>query len=296
MAALSKRGGQADARSRETPGATWTAALRGLRSRARAIDPRALQIAFLGSFLALGILGRDLRLEPVQLALGIAAALITQVAWIRRLGLARVGVASALITSLGLGLLVRADNLWIHPLVATLAISSKFMLRIDRRHLFNPANLGAVLAATVLPGAWVSAGQWGHEWLLAAWFVALGCWVALRSQRLDSGLFFLLCWAGLIGARAWWLGHEPAVVLHQLSNGALLLFAFFMITDPMTSPTRPLARLLHAGAVATAAFFWQYGLYLQNGLLLALFAAAPLVVLLERALPGDTWRWPVKLP
>ena len=251
---------------------------------------------FLASFLALGILGRDIRLEPAQLAFCIMAALVTQATWIHRLGLAKVGLASALITSLGLGLLVRADNLWVHPLLATLAISSKFLLRIDGRHLFNPANLGAVLAATVLPGAWVAGGQWGQDWLIALWFVLLGCWVSLRSGRLDGGLMFLACWVSLLVTRAWWFGYEPAVVAHQLGNGALLLFAFFMITDPMTSPTRTTTRAAHAAAVAILAFTWQYGLHRPNGLLIALFALAPMVVLLERAWPGAVWRWPGKIP
>ncbi len=272
------------------------ALLHAARRRARAMDPRALQIAFLSSFLAIGVFNRDFRLDVVQLALGIGAALCTQLAWIRRRRLAHVGVASALITSLGIGLLVRADNLWVHPLVATIAISAKFVLRIEHRHVFNPANLGAVLAATVLPGAWVSGGQWGQEGLVAAWFVLLGCWVALRAKRLDGGLFFLGCWVALLTARAAWLGHGPEVVQHQLTNGALLLFAFFMITDPPTSPSRPLPRLLHAAAVALLAFGWQYLMYRPNGLLFALFVLAPFVAWLEHAWPGARWSWSACTP
>ncbi|MGE0309992.1 MAG: RnfABCDGE type electron transport complex subunit D [Lautropia sp.] len=267
------------------------AALQAARAHAGAIDPRALQIAFLSSFLAIGLADRDFPLEPAQLVLGVGAALCTQLAWIRHLRLDRTGVASALVSALGIGLLVRADNLVVHPLLACIAISSKFVLRLERRHLFNPANLAAVLAATALPGAWVSSGQWGHDAMVAAWFVLLGCWVALRSRRLDGGLLFLGCWTTLLVARAVWLGHAPAVVLHQLTNGALLLFAFFMITDPLTSPSRTLPRLIHAGAVALLAFGWQYLLYRPNGLLLALFALAPFVAWLEHRWPGERWSW-----
>ena len=262
---------------------------------ARAIDPRVLQIAFLASFLTIGLTNRTLRLDGLQVALAIGAAIVTQSAWVRILGLRHVGLLSALITSLGLCLLVRADNPWVHPLCVTLALSAKFLLRIDGRHLFNPANLGAVIAATLLPGAWVSNGQWGQEWLLAIWFIVLGSWVALRARRIDSGLFFLGCWLLLLCGRAAWLGLEFAVVWHQACNGALLLFAFFMITDPMTSPTRTATRLVHAVTVAVLAFGWQYGLYRPNGLLFALIAMAPFVVVLERKWPGVASRWPVKI-
>ena len=62
-----------------------------------------------------------------------------------------------------------------------------------------------------------------------------------------------------------------AVWTHQLESGALLLFAFFMISDPMTSPNSRRGRIAHAAVVVAIALSLQFGLYLQNSVIWALF-------------------------
>lgn len=255
------------------------------------LDARLLQIVFLGSFLTIGVLVRDFTVQPTQIAATFGSALLAQAIWLRRLNLRQIGYLSAIVTSFGLSILVRADSLWVHPLVAALAISSKFVLRIDERHVFNPANLGAVLAAWVLPGAWLSPGQWGQDLLLAGWFIALGLVVTRRSFRLDIGLCFLAFWAAALMLRLLWLGQPWAVLAHQLDNGALLLFSFFMITDPLTTPARPAARVSYAAMVVAAAFAWQYLLFKPNALVLGLFVLSPLVPIINRRWPGPAFRW-----
>ena len=255
------------------------------------LDARLLQILFLGSFLTIGVLVRDFSVQPIQIAATFGSALITQAFWLRCLHLRHIGYLSAIVTSFGLSILVRADSAWVHPLIAALAISSKFVLRVDERHVFNPANLGAVLAAWVLPGAWLSPGQWGQDVLMAGWFIALGLVVTRRSFRLDIGLCFLGFWAAALTLRVLWLGQPWPVLAHQLDNGALLLFSFFMITDPLTTPSRPSARVAYAALVAATAFAWQYLLFRPNALVLALFVLSPLVPIINRQWPGPVFQW-----
>ena len=102
---------------------------------------------------------------------------------------------------------------------------------------------------------------------------------------------FLACFVTLVAARVAWLGQSPHVLLHQLQSGALLLFTFFMISDPMTIPNRRAARLLYAAVVAVAACTWQYGLFRPNALVWALFLCTPLVPLLDRLLPSANFQW-----
>lgn len=255
------------------------------------LDARLLQILFLGSFLTIGVLVRDFSVQPIQIAATFGSALLTQAFWLRRLNRQQVGYLSAIVTGFGLSILVRADSVWVHPLVAALAISSKFVVRIDERHVFNPANLGAVMAAWVLPGAWLSPGQWGQDVLLAGWFIALGLIVTRRSLRLDIGPCFLGFWTAALTLRVLWLGQPWPVLAHQLDNGALLLFSFFMITDPLTTPARPSARVAYAALVAAAAFAWQYLLFKPNALVLALFVLSALVPFINRRWPGPQFRW-----
>jgi enediyne biosynthesis protein E5 len=131
------------------------------------MDARVFQIVFLGCFLSIGVLIRDFSVHWEQVALVFLSALVTQRWWLKRLDLNHVGYLSAIVTSFGISILVRADSFWVHPLLACVAISSKFIFRVDGQHVFNPANLAAVLAAYILPGAWLSPGQWGLSALIS---------------------------------------------------------------------------------------------------------------------------------
>ena len=266
----------------------------GLISAARAFlpkDARIFQILFLALLLTTGVLLRDFSLHPLQMALAFAAGLATQAFWLKRLGLEQRGFLSAIVTCCGLSLLLRSDTLWAHPLAATLAISSKFVLRIHGKHLYNPANLGVIAAITLIPGTWVSPGQWGNDLALAVWLLMLGTIVTTRARRLDISWVFLGAFLGLVALRIMLLGQSWAIWWHQLGNGALLLFTFFMISDPMTIPNRRGPRIAYALIVAAAAIGWQYLLFRPNALIWALFLATPLVPLLDRLFPGEGFSW-----
>ncbi len=255
------------------------------------IDARYLQIGFLGSFLLFGALARDFALRPEQVALTFAAALLTQLAGARLTGLPSHSLLSAAVTGLGLSILVRADSLWVHPLVAVLAIGAKFVIRWNGKHLYNPANLGVMIALLLLPGAWISPGQWGSDMLLALWVATFGVTVSTSARRFDIAWAFLAIYVGLLVLRIVYLGARWAVLENQLSSGALILFTFFMITDPMTTPNHRLMRFVYAAIVAIGAFAWTYVFFDTNGLVWALFLATPLVPLLDRLMPAAKFQW-----
>lgn len=253
----------------------------------RRIDARVFQILFLGSLLLGGALWRDFALRWEQVALTFVAGVGAQLLWIKALGLRNVGILSALVTCLGTSILVRADTLWVHPLVVALAISAKFTIRIRGKHVFNPTNLAVILAIAAMPGAWASPGQWGSELVIGLWFATLGVTVTTSARRLDIAWYFLASYAALLAARILYVGQSEAVLLHQLGNGALIMFTFFMISDPMTTPNRRALRFAYAFLVAAFAFVWQFVLFKTNGLVWALFLLSPLVPLID-------WRWPGK--
>ena len=269
----------------------------------RRVDARWFQILFLTSFLTLGALARDFALTLSQVLLTFGTALLTQTAWQWSLNLPSKrkwgGYLSALISSFGICILVRAENAWVHPVLACAAMGSKYLIRSGpaacKSHLLNPANLAAFAAWAWLPGAWLSPGQWGSESLAALWFIALGGLVTQRIDRWDVSLAFLLSWATLLGVRLWVLGYawDPgaAMWLQQASNGAVLLFAFFMISDPMTTPQRASARIAYAVLVAVGAFVWQFMLFKPHGLIVVLFLASWTVPLWNRIWPQQRFEW-----
>ena len=99
-------------------------------------------------------------------------------------------------------------------------------------------------------------------------------------------------YAALVFGRALWLGDPLAIPLHQMQSGALLVFAFFMISDPKTTPDARAGRLLYAAIVATVDFSIQFGLHNSAGIILALVFTAPLVPLIDRFFRGPRYSWP----
>lgn len=253
-------------------------------------DPRLYQIASLGILLAYGLCRLHFDLSVWQAAVTIGTALLTQYAATRLFNLPFFDPKSALVSSLSLCLLLRTNNLTIAALAAFIAIASKFLFRWRNTHLFNPTNLAL---AVVLAGGlgWISPGQWGQ----AAWFAfliaCLGSLVVTRAARADVTLAFLAFYVGLLFARAGWLGDPFTIPLHQIESGALLIFAFFMISDPKTTPDSRLGRVIFACLVSLAALYVQFGLFRPNGPLWGLVVCAPLVPFLNHLFPGPRYRW-----
>lgn len=198
---------------------------------------------------------------------------------------------SALITCLSLCLLLRTPDLWVAALAASVAIGSKFTLRLQGKHLFNPANIGIVTALLLHGNAWVSPGQWGSGPVLALFLAGLGLAVLHRAARIDVALAFLASFAAILFGRALWLGDPLTIPFHQMQNGALLIFAFFMLSDPKTIPNARPTRLFYAALVAAVGAWLKLDLYVQDGLFYALPLCSLCVPLLDRALPAAAYRW-----
>jgi len=188
-------------------------------------------------------------------------------------------------------LLLRADNLFVHPIAAAAAISSKSIIQFHGKHLFNPATFGVIFALSLMPGCWISPGQWGQDVAIAGWVVVLGMLVTERARRADISWAFLAFYLGALAIRVAYLGQRWAVWTHQLSSGALLLFAFFMISDPMTAPNSRIGRIAHAATVAALAYAWQFRLYRINGFIWGLFLAAAAVPLWDALWPAPKFNW-----
>src|SRR5947207_1428713 len=141
-------------------------------------------------------------------------------------------------------------------------------------------------------GAWLSPGQWGSNAVIFFSVVTLGTIVVTRVQKLDVSLAFLLTFVALLYWRqVYILGWPMDYFMHSVSTGSLLLFTFFMISDPRTSPNHPLARVIWAVLIAAlsfylAAFKWKY-----NTPVWVLVAAAPLVPLLDKIFKADIFHW-----
>ena len=255
-------------------------------------DPRPWQILTLASLLAYGVAGLGFEVSPGRIALVLGAALATQALASRLVGLPRFDPRSAFITGLSTCLLLRTGTEAVAVAAVTLAIASKFFLRYRGKHVWNPANLGLVAAVACFDDARISPGQWGSAAWLALFLACAGMVVTRRAERSDVAWALLGAWAAVCGGRAAWLGDPWAIPAHQLGSGAFLIFAFFMISDPKTTPDRRTCRIAWAGIVAALAGWIEFGLHRPAGLILALAACAPLVPVLDTFWPAAPYAWP----
>ena len=258
------------------------------------MDPRLYQIAALAGLLIYGLGWLDFEISALQAAVTLAGVLGTQWGCSRLWKEERFDPRSALISGLSLCLLLRTNHLGLALGAAVVTIASKFLLRWRGKHLFNPTNLGLVAMMLATDhGVWVSPGQWGNVAFFAFLMVCLGGLVVMRAARSDVTLAFLACYLGLVLGRTLWLGDPLTIPLHRLQSGALLLFAFFMISDPKTTPDSRAGRILFAVLVAWGAWYVQFRLFRTNGLLWSLAGFSCAVPLIDWLLPGVrySWKW-----
>ncbi|MDJ0599826.1 MAG: RnfABCDGE type electron transport complex subunit D [Crocosphaera sp.] len=273
-------------------------------------DDRDYQILFLSCFLGLGIITRDWSLKPELIIIIILSCLLTQLlltAWIyffkqqEKFSLKLFIInplfiaswRSALITALGLCLLLRANNPITMILAGSLAIASKFFFRVNQKHFFNPANFGIIAALSLTQDAWVSPGQWGNDLWFLLLFLGAGAMILKRVGRWETSAVFLVFYSLLEAVRNLWLGWSWDVLSHHLMTGSLLLFALFMLTDPRSIPNHYFSRLVWAITIAIITFMIQYSLYLPTAIFWALFFLSPLTIILDYCWYSPRFNWKV---
>jgi len=255
-------------------------------------DARHYQVLFQLSFLLYGIFVLEWAIPLMRLNIVILSCLAVQAVWIQFKTKDWTGLKSALVSALSICLMLQANSMWTFILAAVLSIGSKFFIRWNGKHIFNPTNFGITMTVLLTGDAWVSPGQWGSDGLLLFVVGLTGLVVLLRVKRLDTAFAFLITFLGLMFARnILWLGWPVDFFFHQLNTGSLLLFTFFMITDPVQTPSSQKARMLWAVAVAVVAYYISTKLWIHTAPLWALLILSPLVPVLDKFFPGERFNW-----
>ncbi len=190
-------------------------------------------------------------------------------------------LASAYITGISVGILVRSPFLWPYALASFISIATKYVLRVRGRHLWNPSNFG-VSAVLFLAPATVSvlSIQWGNAiWpMVVIWL--LGTVIVWRVGRLHISAvyvasFLLLSWIRSTATSTPWLA-----AVAPITGPMYQLFVFFMVTDPKTTVRSRPAQALVVFLVAVV----EMGLRLNEVVyapFYALFIVGPLALLVE---------------
>ena len=263
-------------------------------------DARYFQLIFQSIFLAYGIFhlhwNGECWLYTTYFGVSILTQIICESLFIKKpqRSFQRLinGLPSALISSFGLTLLLKTTYVGIGVLAAFVAIISKYIIRINGKHLFNPSALGIVVALLFTGDAWINAGQWGSDVVLLFGTLCMGCIVVTRVQKLDTSLAFLGTFAALLFVRQiLFLGWPLDFFVQSISTGSLLLFSFFMITDPKTTPNHSIARIVWAAVVAAVAFYLATFHFVNGAPVWVLILSQPLVPVLDHVFKEKLFEW-----
>jgi Na+-translocating ferredoxin:NAD+ oxidoreductase RnfD subunit len=263
------------------------------------LDPRWFQVIFQTIFLSYGIFYLQWNADWQHYIISIGGCLLFQYSadsikakrFLKLHEFDRWGF-SVLISAMSLCLLLKTNYWYISLLAAFLSVASKYIFRFNKKHIFNPSAIGIVATILLSKDAWLSPGQWGSNTVIFFGVITLGTIVVTRVQKLDISLAFLLTFTGLLYWRqVYVLGWPMDHFIHSVSTGSLLLFTFFMISDPRTSPNHPVARIIWAVMIAAVAFYLAAFKWKYNTPVWVLVAAAPLVPLLDKIFRAKDFKW-----
>jgi len=256
------------------------------------IDARDYQILFLSCFLTVGILFIGWESDLMKYYILISSCLVFQYVGVLICDVSISSLKSALITSLGLSILVQANHWYLYILIAFIAIGGKFLFRFRKKHFINPANFGIIAAILLTDQVWISPGQWGNVAILFFIIGCLGFIITYKVNRIDLSAIFLLSFFSLeffyqVIYLQWPLDH----LLQGFTNGGFLLFTFFMITDPVSTPAHNKARKFWALGIAITAFVLKEFYYVPSAPFWALFYFAFTTPILTYFFPTQNFLW-----
>jgi Na+-translocating ferredoxin:NAD+ oxidoreductase RnfD subunit len=244
-------------------------------------DPRLQLAAVIVTLQVLGQTVFDFQLSIAQILISLATCAVLEVGIALRRQKVLMWPASALLTGNGVAFVLRVpgtehgdwwstNGWWIFAGTAAVSLLSKYVIVFRRRHIFNPSNFGLVLCFVLLGPE--------HADPLAFWWGPMSVWLALALALIVLGGLAILSRLHLVGiAVGFWLtfaagvgvlaltGHEMTAAWHLgpiegrdlwrllVTSPEVLVFLFFMITDPRTIPETPRGRRLYAVSVGFVA-------------------------------------------
>lgn len=310
------------ARSLTLRGATYPLVLPTLR------DPRLHVAAVIISVHLLGQVGLGFRVSVPQILAAILTCAVLEVALTFRSSRAFVWPASAMLTGSGVALILRLvgtppndpwtfDGWYVFAAVAGLSLLSKYVIKFRGNHLFNPSNVGLVVAFVVLGSSRIEPLDfwWAplNVWMVAAYVVIVGggLLITRRLRLLEMGVAFWLTLAlgiGLLTAGGhcmtanWSFAPVCGVDFWRVivTSPEVMVFLFFMLTDPRTVPAGRVGRVVFAVLVAIVSVLLmapqtdEFGA--KVGLLAGLVLLCAVRPLLDRLFPEprsatDSLRW-----
>jgi Na+-translocating ferredoxin:NAD+ oxidoreductase RnfD subunit len=155
---------------------------------------------------------------------------------------------SSIVSALIVGFVLASDNpWWMISFASLIAVGSKYLIRFNKKHIFNPAAFGIFLSI-LLFGA---STQWRGTFL---WYILLpvGLYFTYKLRKLELIAGYLLTALGIFGIQAV-LNNTPLInIFGYLSY----FYVFIMLIEPKTTPVKPLAKFIFG--IVTAGLIFTF--------------------------------------
>ncbi len=244
------------------------------------IGPALITGILLAAHLSFGILD-----SYWKLATAIGVSFLTEaVLYYLMYGKTR-NMASAYVSGISAGILVRSPLVWPFALCAMISIASKYVLRYKGRHIWNPTNFGIVMIILLAPeSAAVLSIQWGSNmWaMLVIWLIGLVTLWKIRRFHITFVYIFSFLVFGWF--RSLYTGDPYLAEIAAMTGPMYQLFVLFMMTDPKTTLSTRNGRMLVAFLIAFVEFIFRLNEAVYAPFY-ALFIVGPIALILE-----DWWK------
>src|SRR5271170_7135276 len=199
-------------------------------------ENRYLAPAFITCILIVGHLSFGILESYKKTGIAIAAALLAELILGRIFTGKWPNIASAYITGISVGILVRSPAFWPYLLCAVISIMSKYVLRVKGRHIWNPSNFGISVLLFLAPAAVAGLSiQWGNYLVPMVVVWILGSITIARLHRFHITGTYVVCFIAFAFLRSVLTGNPWQSEIAPLTGPMYQLFIFFMITDPKTT-------------------------------------------------------------
>jgi len=190
-------------------------------------------------------------------------------------------LASAYITGISVGILVRSPAYWPFALCALISITSKYVLRVKGRHIWNPSNFGVSAILFLAGDAAASLSiQWGNFLAPMVVIWALGAAIILRLRRFHITGTYVISFLAFALLRSWITGSPWMSEIAPITGPEYQLFIFFMITDPKTTVRSKTGQCIVAFSVALVEMLLRLDQVIYAPFY-ALFMVGPAALLIE---------------
>jgi|HubBroStandDraft_6_1064221.scaffolds.fasta_scaffold05573_4 Na+-transporting NADH:ubiquinone oxidoreductase subunit NqrB len=200
------------------------------------LDNRYIAPMFITCILVVGQISFGFLESYKKTGIAIAVSLISESILARIFTGKWPNLASAYISGISVGILVRSPAIWPYVVCALISIMSKYVLRVKGRHIWNPSNFGISVLLFLAPGTVAGLSiQWGNYLLPMLVIWVLGSIIIARLHRFNITGTYVACFIALAFLRSYITGSPWQSEIAPLTGPMYQLFIFFMITDPKTT-------------------------------------------------------------